>query len=326
MTKLKNSQDETLLNNNFRLIKRLHDEHLQIKSKSHPKYITVEELYKSNGISRQAFYKYLNKYKQNPTPKGVAPFKRGPKFKVRRTAIYAIEDAIIKLRNQGLNRHEIHMDIQRKYKKFAPSPSTIYNILRDKGLNILKPKMKQSKRKIIKEKAGEMAHIDCYNLPRGLLELNKQHYLVGVIDDASRIVWVKLVEDKTALTVMFATLDIFNMLKYYAKIEFCELLSDNGSEFRGGKDKSKHPFERLLLELSIKHRYTKPYRPQTNGKIERFWKTLFEEMIEETDYDSREEFEQTLLEYLVYYNEARPHSSLGNKPPKEFLKTCPRIS
>jgi hypothetical protein len=326
MEKIKNGQDETLLRNNYNLIKRLHEEHLEIKAKKHARYNKVEDLYKANGISRQGFYKYLNKYKQNPTPEGVAPLKRGAKFKKRRTALYSIEESIIRLREQGFNRYEIHMDLLMKYKKFAPSPSTIYNVLKDKGLNVLKPKMKQSKRKIIKEKAGEMAHIDCYNLPRGLIELNKQHYLVGVIDDASRIAWVKLIEDKTALTVMFATLDIFNMLKYYAKIEFIEILSDNGSEFRGGKEKSKHPFERLLIELNIKHRYTKPYRPQTNGKIERFWKTLFEEMIEDTDYDNRDEFEQTLMEYLVYYNEARPHSSLGGKSPKMFLNFCPRIT
>lgn len=324
--KIKNSQDETLLRNNYNLIKRLSEEHEQIKDKKHPKYKKVEELYKANGISRQAFYKYLNKYKQNPTVGGVAPLKRGPKFKKRRTALYVIEDRIIKLRQDGLNRYEIHMDIKRRYKQFAPSASTIYNILRDKGLNKLKPKMKQNKRKIIKEKAGEMAHIDCYNLPRGLIELNKQHYLVGVIDDASRVAWAKLVEDKKSLSVMFATLDILNMLKYYAEIEFEEMLSDNGSEFKGGQDKTTHPFERLLIELNIKHRYTKPYRPQTNGKIERFWKTLFEEMIDETDYDNKQDFEQTLMEYLVYYNEARPHSALGGNTPKQFLKICPRIT
>lgn len=326
MEKIKNSQDETLLRNNYNLIKRLSEEHEQIKSKKHPKYSRVEDLYKANGISRQAFYKYLNKYKQNPTVEGVSPSKRGPKFKKRRTALYVIEEMIINLRKDGLNRYEIHMDIKRRYNKFAPSASTIYNILRDKGLNKLKPKMKQNKRKIIKEKAGEMAHIDCYNLPRGLIELNKQHYLVGVIDDASRVAWAKLVEDKKALTVMFATLDILNMLKYYAEIEFEEMLSDNGSEFKGGQDKMTHPFERLLIELNIRHRYTKPYRPQTNGKIERFWKTLFEEMIEDTDYDNKQDFEQTLMEYLVYYNEARPHSSIGGKSPKEFLKITPRIT
>ena len=64
-------------------------------------------------------------------------------------------------------------------------------------------------------------------------------------------------------------------------------MTDNGSEFGSGKfTKNKHdqPFERLLLEMSMKHRYTKPYRPQTNDKIERFWKTLNENFIENPLY------------------------------------------
>ena len=53
-----------------------------------------------------------------------------------------------------------------------------------------------------------------------------------------------------------------------------------GGELTSGvhsKYKDSHPFERLLLEMNIKHRYTRPYRPQTNGKVERFWKTLKED-------------------------------------------------
>jgi len=323
---LKNSQDETLLRNNFNLVKSFYDNHQIVKAGNHKNYNQVQELYKSHGISRQAFYKYLAKYKQNPTPVGVSPCKRGPKFKKKRALAFDIEETIINFRTQGYGRYEIYRLLQKKHKEFIPSPSTIYNIFRDKDLNKLKPKMKQNKRKIIREKAGELAHIDCYNLPKGLIETNKTHYLVGIIDDASRITWVKLIDNKTALTVMFGTLDILNMLRSYAQIEFKELLSDNGSEFKGEKDKTKHPFERLLIELDIKHIYTRPYRPQTNGKIERFWKTLFIEMIEDTDYDNRNEFEKTLMEYMVYYNEQRPHSSLGNKTPKEFIEICPRIS
>lgn len=320
---LKNSQDETLLRNNFRFIHKLYQEYLRIKAGDTSTYRTVYDLYKGHGISRQAFYKYINKYKQNPTPHGVAPLKRGPKFKARRV-YYCIEEKILSLREVGCNRYEIHNDLVRRYKKFAPSASTIYNILKDKNLNRLKPKMKQNKRKIIREKAGELAHIDCYNLPKGLIELNKTHYLVGIIDDASRIAWATLTDDKTALSVMFSTLDLLNMIKHYADIEFKELLSDNGSEFKG--DEKTHPFERMLLHLGITHRYTRPYRPQTNGKIERFWKTLFEDMIEDTDFDDREDFEKILMEYLVYYNEARPHQALGGQTPKDFLINCPRIT
>ena len=83
--------------------------------------------------------------------------------------------------------------------------------------------------------------------------------------------------------------------------------------------KEHHPFERMLIEIGIKHRYTKPYRPQTNGKVERFWRTLQEDLIEETDFDSLEEFKDELMQYLVYYNHQRPHQGIDGKTPIEMM-------
>jgi transposase InsO family protein len=86
------------------------------------------------------------------------------------------------------------------------------------------------------------------------------------------------------------------------------------------KTKESHPFERMLIEMNIKHRYTRPYRPQTNGKIERFWKTLNDDLIEETEFDTLEELKDELLQYMYYYNELRPHQSLGGISPAKYFK------
>ncbi len=78
----------------------------------------------------------------------------------------------------------------------------------------------------------------------------------------------------------------------------------------------------MLLELDIKHRYTKPYRPQTNGKVERFWRTLENELIDGTDFNTIDEFKKELMKYLVYYNEHRSLSiSQIIRAPKEFLES-----
>ncbi len=91
-----------------------------------------------------------------------------------------------------------------------------------------------------------------------------------------------------------------------------------------------HPFERMLLELDIKHINTRPYRPQTNGKAERFWRTLNEDLIEETTFESIEHFKEELMQYLLYYNNLRSHQALNGLAPKMFLEAnpqfCQRIS
>ena len=323
--------DGTLERNNFKYLSKIFNEYEEIKAKRHPRYCFVNELFIHYGIKKSNFHKYYNRFKYGRTSTSLIPRKRGPKFKERR-ALYCIEERIKNLRSNGFNRYEIRNILYKRYKNFTPSNSTIYNILVDNNLNKLKPKMRQNKRKIIKEKAGEMGHIDCHYLPKGLFENeeeeNKRYYLVAIIDDATRIVWADLIPNIKAITVMFTTLELINMFRSYANIEFKEILSDNGSEFGQGKNiknKDSHPFEVLLKRLNIKHRYTRPYRPQTNGKIERFWRTLKEEMIDETSYKDKDDFVKTLTEYLVYYNEHRPHSSLNGETPFRFGEKCPRI-
>ena len=120
---------------------------------------------------------------------------------------------------------------------------------------------------------------------------------------------------------MFATMRCFNWMSERYGIQYEEVLTDNGPEFgtRSSQKKDGHPFERLLIEMGIKHRYTRPYRPQTNGKIERFWRTLNEDLINETHFESDDHFEQELMEYLLYYNQERPHQGMKGKTPVEML-------
>jgi transposase len=72
---------------------------------------------------------------------------------------------------------------------------------------------------------------------------------------------------------MFATLRCLNILSSHYEIKFEEILSDNGAEFgiKTSKVKKQHLFERMLMKLGIIYRYTRSYRPQTNGKVECFW-------------------------------------------------------
>lgn len=302
------------------------EEYEAIKQKRSTKFKYVREFCEYHKFSHQNFMKIYHRYKSNPCEYSLLPQKRGPKFQSRRTDI-KIENLITELRKKGNNRYEIRNILINSGIKLAPSPSTIYNICKRHNLNKLTKSAKQERRSYVMSKVGELVHIDCHQLSKGITiaEPNKTYYLLGLIDDFSRTCWVELLEDKKALTVMFATLKAFNMLKMQYGIEIDAVMTDNGAEFGSGphsKNKENHPFERLLMEMQMKHKYTKPYRPQTNGKVERFWKTLKEDFTEDSLFNDINDLKEELLGYIVYYNEHRPHSALNGNTPKSVAEKC----
>jgi len=317
-----NSRDTTLKKNYIQKYQFLVQEYELVKAKQHPKFRFVKEFYAFHGTCAQTFLKYYARYKQSGDPDDLLPRKRGPKWQTRRTAP-DIEQQVLAARALGNNRYEIYRILNPLLGEKTPSTSCIYHILHRHGVNRLKPPMKEAKRTIIKERAGELGHIDCHHLSQDLVASErKRRYLVCVIDAYSRLAWAEIVDDIKSLTVMFATMRCFNLLGQQYGIQFEEVLTDNGPEFgpKGSTQKANHPFERMLMEMGIRHRYTRPYRPQTNGKVERFWRTLNEDLIEGTYFENEAHFQEELLQYLVYYNEARPHQGIEGKTPVEMIE------
>ena len=111
-------------------------------------------------------------------------------------------------------------------KDFTPAPTTIYGILSRNNLNRLKLPMKTERRKIIKQKAGELVHLDCHYLPKGLIEgSSKRYYLVALIDSCTRVAWAEVVEDIQSLTVIFSVLHMLNLLKLRYGIKIATVLT-----------------------------------------------------------------------------------------------------
>jgi transposase InsO family protein len=134
-------------------------------------------------------------------------------------------------------------------------------------------------------------------------------YAHAIVDDHSRLAYVELHDDEKAATV---TGFVERALAFFAEhgIVGKRLMTDNG--FSYVKSRS---LRELLARHGIRHLTTEPYRPRTNGKVERFHQTMAHEWAYGLAYRSHRHRNQALPHWLDHYNRHRPHSSLGGQPP-----------
>jgi transposase InsO family protein len=291
-----------------------------VKAKSHPTFKTAEAFYNARGLCRQNFSKYYRRYVQSGRKLDVLlPRKAGRQYRELLTYDRTLLEKIKTIRDKGYNKFDIALLLKKEI-PILLSASTVYRLMKKLGLNRLNMTLKEEKRRIIKMNAGELGHIDIHYVSKGTVREvgNKPLYLLGLMDDYSRIVSLEVLGSLHSIEVMFASLELCLRLKERYAIQFTAILSDNGSEFASKKN-PRHPFERLLQFYQIKHYYTQPYRPQTNGKIERFWETLENELLIGETFDTLQEFKEMLFGYTLYYNEHRSHQGLSNRTPLETI-------
>jgi transposase InsO family protein len=312
-----NSFDRTIERNYIQKWRFLIAEYEEVKAGRSPAFRRVGEFYRHHGTCSQTFRKYYNRYLRCGAEADLLPQRRGPKWRARRHP-QGLEAEILACRKRGMNRYEVHAAL-REHRDPVPSPSTIYRVFRRHQMNRRTPAMREEKRRIIKDTIGELGHVDLHQLSRDmfLVPPAAPAFIVSLLDSCSRLAWAEVLTSKKALPVMFKSLKMINTLNVTYGVQFAEILSDNGAEFAARSHPSEHPFEAMLIELGIKHRYTRPYRPQTNGKVERFWRTLDDDVIDGATFDNLDHFANELFEYLVYYNNFRPHQALGGKTPKQ---------
>ena len=318
--------DKTLERNQIQRYLSYIGEYRQIKSRQHPRFKTVKDLFDTYGLHKQTFHVYYRRYMASGEDlSALLPQKRGPKIGHMTCYSAEIEKQVIAYRQQGFDRYAIWGLLQKEYNatnEYVPSASTIRRICERAGLSRLRPRMKELKRKIIKKKAGELGHMDCHYLPKDIIKgQKKQLYLVGVIDDCTRVAWVAVSESLKALDIMFVLFDLLMDMTTQLGVRFDAMLTDNGPELSSRNNKDVHPVERCFDYFGIKHRYTKPYRPQTNGKIERYWRTIKEELLEGEQFESLDALKEMLIGYNMFYNQHRPHSGIGGRTPASVVET-----
>jgi transposase InsO family protein len=202
--------------------------------------------------------------------------------------------------------------------------STVWRILERNGVNRLSWMDRPTGRVIRRyerEHPGELVHLDVKKVGkippgggwrvrgRGAVKARRlgYTYLHVAIDDYSRVAYVEAHDNETAVTICgFWTRaqDWF----WSNGMPVDEVITDNGPGYRSTA------FNDLLALRAIKHRYTKPYRPQTNGKVERFNRTMADEFLYARIFRSETDRRRRLDTWLHTYNHHRNHTAIGGPP------------
>jgi len=206
--------------------------------------------------------------------------------------------------------------------------STVWKVLRRAGISRAPRAAKQPANRYEWPCPGDLLHMDVSRYARFLRPGHRvtgersqslrgrsvetrvgYDYAHAIVDDHSRLAYVELHDDERAATV---TGFVERALAFFAEhgIGVKRLMTDNG--FSYVKNRS---LRELLARHAIRHLTTRPYRPRTNGKVERFHQTMAREWAYGLAYRSHRQRNQALPHWLDHYNRHRPHSSLGDRPP-----------
>jgi transposase-like protein/transposase len=170
-------------------------------------------------------------------------------------------------------------------------------------------------------------HVDITELYVGREKL----YLFVAICRICKFAYVELFDRQTAENACL----FLNHLVAACPFHIHTILTDNGSQFiltqqaLRKKPKQRHRFDRACNAHGIRHRTTKPYRPQTNGQVERFNRTLKEATVNLYHYASKEQLNAHLNDFIIAYNIGKKLSALKRKTPfqavKEWWKNSPKL-
>jgi len=224
--------------------------------------------------------------------------------------------------------------------KLGMPPSTVHAVLvrcRLNKLHHVDVRTGEVVRRYEHDKPGAMIHVDVKklgNIPdgggwryvgrkqgdrnkaatNGVTRSASGHTMIGtayvhtVIDDHSRVAYAEIHDDETAITAVGV---LQRAVSWFAArgITVERVLSDNGSAYKS------HLWRDTCCDLGIKVKKTRPYRPQTNGKIERFHRTLADGWAFSRFYATESARRKALPAWIHEYNHHRPHTAIGGRPP-----------
>jgi transposase InsO family protein len=287
--------------------------------------LNVSAFCRDYGVSRQTFYELRRRYRADGLD-GLQPRSRAPRTSPRRIGA-AMENAIVELRKEltdlGVDAGPatIQWHLGRRGVRAVPSPATIWRTLVRRGFVVPEPRKrpKSSWRRFEASAPNELWQADAIDwvIATGPVKI------LSFLDDHSRVgLRVKAVPEATSEATWCA---------------FCEAtevwgvplgqLSDNGLNFSGKLRGFEVYFERQLRAAGVVPKTSRPYHPQTCGKVERFQQTLKKWLRRQPLAADLAELEAQLDAFVRYYNDERPHRGIGRVTPAErWAATPPAIN
>lgn len=283
---------------------------------------SVRQAAEAAGVSERRAYLWLARFRAEGAS-GLVDRSSRPRHRAGRHPLDIVEQALA-LRSQKRSASEIAASI-------GVPRSTVARWLHAHGLGRLTQLAPpQPIRRYEKLIPGELLHLDIKKLGKigaigHRITGDRRHRSRGIgweyvhvaIDDASRLAFSEVLPDERAPT---AVAFLERALRFFSanRVAVHALLTDNGSCYRS------RDFAATCAKVGLRHARTRPYRPRTNGKAERFIQTLQREWAYAFTFPTSAHRTALLPRYLHFYNCHRAHASLGGSPPVSRLNNVVR--
>jgi len=273
------------------------------------KGIPVSLLCKELGVGEQTLWEWLKRYRE----RGEAGLRDKVVFLGNRQKLpLAVRKKIVEIKKRepffGVKR--ISQLLKRVF-FLSASPETVRRTLRKESLIV--PSRKKYHRNpsrprfFERARPNQMWQGDIFTFRLG----GRYAYLIGFMDDYSRyVVGLELYRSQTAEQV----LEVYRRgISEYGVPK--EILTDRGRQYTNWRGTTR--FERELQKDRVRHIKSQAHHPMTLGKIERFWKTIYEEYLVRAQFGSFEEARERIRQWVQHYNHKRPHQGIGGLCPAD---------
>lgn len=274
------------------------------------------------GVTRKTIHKWLTRFNE-VNLSTLEEKSRAPKNTRKREIDFIQRGRIRSLRNKHIKWGK--MKLKRRYLKIYHehiSSWKIQKVIEEEKLyfNQVEHQKREKKRKQAqKHPKKRITEFEKKNIPNHLWHIDTvvstlteggYRYLITAIDEITKLAFARLYKSHSSKQAS----DFLNRLTYLTEGGIMNLHHDNGSEFE--KD-----FRKACLELKLPQWYSRPHTPKDNPVLERFNRTIQEEFVDIIDIglEDTEEFNKRLLDWLIEYNNVRPHETLDYLTPLEYI-------